>query len=858
VYVNSSQIGNRLTVVIGIKNGAECLLHWGLSQRPGGAWQRPSMACWPAHTVEAAGTAVRTPLTLKDKDAREIAIEFDLPAPASHLAFVLFFPRENRWLKSNGGDFMIRLPAGPDDVSSPQEALAAWVSGDDVVRQSFPLEGGTSLAAATRVSADQVRVHLACDADAPLLLHWGLAWQFRHEWQLPPESLRTKDTIVEQQAARTPFHERKELQYLELEFPRPADGAVPRWLKCVLFQPGKGAWLKCQGQEIYLPLFADAGADPSLPTAKLWDLAGQIVAVEKGAPSWTLMHRFNLCHDLLQNAQDDAEALALLYIWLRYSALRQLDWQRKYNTQPRELSHAQDRLTRRLAGIYRQASEDPARRNWIRLMFTTLGRGGEGQRVRDEILQIMHRNHLKETSGTFIEEWHQKLHNNTTPDDVVICAAYLEFLKSNGNVKQFYQSLETGGVTRDRLKGFERAIKTDPVFFADRKDVLIREFENFLRILKSVHAGTDLESSVAAARPFLNAGLKQKLDAILSRQQGSKDRMLTAIAAREELRGVLDRSNDAELRDLLFLDLALEEFVRGVVERQNLGQTGRDAVVDLVHAAMRNLKLSVDSPELAVCTAHWGKLCTRAREGQDWALHAKSVADRTARWVQEFSSAVYQSLQAKAEFMGKAFGAQAWTMNLFSEEVIRGGAAFALSLALRALDPLLRKAAGLGGWQVISPAHAAGRMRVVDRLSTVQSEQFAEDTVLVADAVEGNEEIPARVTAVITRDSPDLLSHVAVRARNAHVLFAIRRAGSVGGGRLHSTVSTVAGDAGAFVGGFPEPVHARDCWGQVEQSQRTAWPASRLDPPAGFARAALRRLREGARRPVQRGSAAGL
>ena len=61
---------------------------------------------------------------------------------------------------------------------------------------------------------------------------------------------------------------------------------------------------------------------------------------------------------------------------------------------------------------------------------------------------------------------------------------------------------------------------------------------------------------------------------------------------------------------------------------------------------------------------------------------------------------------------------------------------------------------------------------MVDGLAAVQGERFAEATVLVADAVSGNEEIPEGVTAVITLDTPDLLSHVAVRARNAQVLFA--------------------------------------------------------------------------------------
>ena len=50
-----------------------------------------------------------------------------------------------------------------------------------------------------------------------------------------------------------------------------------------------------------------------------------------------------------------------------------------------------------------------------------------------------------------------------------------------------------------------------------------------------------------------------------------------------------------------------------------------------------------------------------------------------------------------------------WVTKVFSEEVVRGGPAFSLSLLLRHLDPILRKAAGMSGWQVISPARAVGQ-----------------------------------------------------------------------------------------------------------------------------------------------------
>lgn len=71
---------------------------------------------------------------------------------------------------------------------------------------------------------------------------------------------------------------------------------------------------------------------------------------------------------------------------------------------------------------------------WARKVATlalgSVGRGGDGnqgQRIRDEILSIQSRNHCK---GGMMEQWHQKLHNNSSPDDVAICQALLAYLDS--------------------------------------------------------------------------------------------------------------------------------------------------------------------------------------------------------------------------------------------------------------------------------------------------------------------------------------------------------------------------------------------------------------------------------------------
>ena len=46
------------------------------------------------------------------------------------------------------------------------------------------------------------------------------------------------------------------------------------------------------------------------------------------------------------------QAMACIYVWLRYSAIRQLTWQRNYNTQPRYLGAAQERLTHTVADAH--------------------------------------------------------------------------------------------------------------------------------------------------------------------------------------------------------------------------------------------------------------------------------------------------------------------------------------------------------------------------------------------------------------------------------------------------------------------------------------------------------------------------
>jgi alpha-glucan,water dikinase len=44
-----------------------------------------------------------------------------------------------------------------------------------------------------------------------------------------------------------------------------------------------------------------------------------------------------------------------------------------------------------------------------------------------------------------MEEWHQKLHNNSSPDDLVICQALLDYLAADQDMKVYWSSLAKEG-----------------------------------------------------------------------------------------------------------------------------------------------------------------------------------------------------------------------------------------------------------------------------------------------------------------------------------------------------------------------------------------------------------------------------
>ncbi|XP_047078061.1 alpha-glucan water dikinase 1, chloroplastic-like isoform X1 [Lolium rigidum] len=669
--------------------------------------------------------------------------------------------------------------------------------GDDcdvLSRKLFKIGDKEILAIATK-ALGKTRVHLATNDVEPLILHWALAKK-AGEWAAPPSSIAPSGSALLDKACETSFVESEldGLQYQVVEIELDDDG-----YKGMPFVLRRGeTWIKNNDSDFYLDFKTkvtkkakaiDTG-DAGKGTAKAF--LERIADLEEDAQR-SFMHRFNIAADLVDQARD-AGLLGIvgLFVWIRFMSTRQLIWNKNYNVKPREISKAQDRFTDDLENMYKSY---PQYREILRMILSAVGRGGEGdvgQRIRDEILVIQRNNDCK---GGMMEEWHQKLHNNTSPDDVVICQAIIDYIKSDFDISVYWDTLNKNGINKERLLSYDRAIHSEPKFRSDQKEGLLRDLGNYMRSLKAVHSGADLESAIATCMGYksegegfmvgvqinpvkgLSSGFPELLQFVLDHvEDKSAEPLLEGLLeARAELRPLLIESSE-RLKDLIFLDIALDSTFRTAVERsyEELNDAAPEKIMYFIGLVLENLALSTDDNEdILYCLKGWNQAMEMVKRKDDqWALYAKACLDRTRLALASKGEQYYNMMQPSAEYLGSLLNVDEWAVDIFTEEIIRGGSAATLSALLNRFDPVLRNVAHLGSWQVISPVEVTGYVVVVDKLLSVQNKSYDKPTILVAKSVKGEEEIPDGVVGVITPDMPDVLSHVSVRARNCKVLFA--------------------------------------------------------------------------------------
>ncbi|XP_042398766.1 alpha-glucan water dikinase, chloroplastic-like isoform X2 [Zingiber officinale] len=462
----------------------------------------------------------------------------------------------------------------------------------------------------------RTKVYFTTDQSEPLILHWGLSRK-SGEWMVPPTSSIPPGSLLLEKSCETPFTKGlmidQDYQAIQIEI----DGGDYAGIPFVL-RSDDNKWINNSGLDFYIELGNGSIKSRKAPgdgSGVAKSSLDKIADLETEAQR-SLMHRFNIAADLTEQARGSGQlGLAGILVWLRFMAMRHLIWNKNYNVKPREISKAQDRLTDLLQDIYK---DSPQYREILRMIMATVGRGGEGdvgQRIRDEILVIQRNNDCK---GGMMEEWHQKLHNNTSPDDVVICQALIDYIKSDFDISVYWDTLNKNGITKERLLSYDRAIHSEPSFRRDQKEGLLRDLGNYMRTLKAVHSGADLESAIATCMGYksegqgfmvgvqinpirgLPSGISGLMEFILKHVEDKSVEPLIEglLEARVELRPLLLSSHE-RLKDLIFLDIALDSTVRTVVERgyEELSNAEPEKLIYLITLLLENLALSTDDNE---------------------------------------------------------------------------------------------------------------------------------------------------------------------------------------------------------------------------------------------------------------------
>jgi alpha-glucan,water dikinase len=614
-------------------------------------------------------------------------------------------------------------------------------------------------------------------ADQPgMVLHWGVGLNKVGEWLGPDKMdfvrLPTGTQPFDKASVDSPFTLEDGLNKLTVEILK--NSHEPHSISYVLRKDS--TWFNNGGQNFNV-ILKEPPKPENLPGGSIGSMVNEIIQAEVEYGSWTLMHRFRLCKQWLERiGPGDLEGLSWIYVWMRYSAARKLDWQRRYNTRPVELAHAQKELTFCLGRLCKEAANSGIinPRALLRGVMSGLGKGGDhGQRIRDEILEIMHRHKISE-HGNYMEQWHQKLHNNTTPDDVVICEALIIYCRTNDN-KKYWEHLNANGVTRERLASFERPITMEPMYLPH----IIGDLEHYLGVLKSVHTASDVVQLINDSIGMLG-NLSGVLNEIRS-NIGHWDTILQlrrVTAARLALQAELDHSDVGRYRDIVFLDIGLEIYARTLCEKIIHLDLNVKHWMDMLALYLEHASTLGRDEEVNLTIQDWkaihAKYVNSFESNGDHCLIMKAGLDRVMRLLGRFVDFYTEKIDYKARYLGKGFRVEDSYVNIYTEEVIRGTIMFAVSMVLKKIDPHIRRIARMSPWQIISPGRKAqGRFIYVPSLQPIQYSKYSEPTIIMAGKVSGDEEIPEGVTGVFTPSELDALAHVSVRARNCNVFLAV-------------------------------------------------------------------------------------
>lgn len=833
VEVKVSLRGIRRSLHLGDNVG--CELHWACLDESG-AWEAPLMQPGGSRAVDAVASRIECKF--------DCTLAFPKDKAPTAIAFVvLVHAGQEHWLKCEGGDNFVvnvdklaqqappapavlvgsvtstngdakdspaRLAERPKEWAELAAALAALGSTTPKKNQKksngkkagLLLEGSTDLEGGLgrmdwKAVGTEAETALFVEAFVPLVegvqlfLHMGCVSAPGSEWEMPAEPLPGSVPVGDGKASRMPLENQARCI---LRFPAKA---TPGGVAFVLYAcaPGGEQWLKASGGgNFVLPLSSDfaAGAGGSGDS----DVGKTFCDAETKYEYWSQFQRFCMVKDLFTRPTPlSATESAWIASILRLANQKSLEWYRKRGYQPKDMAHCQEALGGAMAHAVANAAS-PTIRALLRLGVRACPRGNSsgGDAIRHGILNIMRTHGIREghrpgIECKFIEQWHQKLHTNSAPDDIAICEGYLAFLRSGNPDDLFRTCWERAKITRedmekmaacgfvDHTKSGAKGLNVNPRHLPQ----LIGDMEGYLGLLKHVHGGTDLKDLCEACKGQYPDHGSECLAFDIYRERDSPFVLGKIIDLRHRLQHHLGK------RDILMLDVAMEDQLRLVAERTNVPELKRDEILNFMAVLLSDVQLSRKDPSLDMGLEMFSRLRTGDHGGEEpwsaaWCKLMLAACDRVSIVCAGVADVISEQLQTCADALrvagerpGAVFKPDAKVLASFGEETARCLSERLIAQCLRSVQPQLRRGAGLGPWELVSTGGGAV-VGTVEAMKALPGELPAGTApcIAVTETLTGWEDIPAGIVAVLlpAAHAVDVLSHVAIRARNQKVLLA--------------------------------------------------------------------------------------
>jgi phosphoglucan,water dikinase len=538
----------------------------------------------------------------------------------------------------------------------------------------------------------------------------------------------------------------------------------------------------------------DAGP-PSGPSDGTDDFAAMIVKADRQYRSWR--NKLEWISDLLGDSTSEItdEKLAYLAIYLRFIGTGQIRMAEdgghyRPSHHARIASHIHERLSKienpDNAFIIRKIYP------WLPSFNTPFMRAEPLTRIRD----IAHRNdiprELKEEIKTTLQN---KLHRSAGPEDLLTSSALLEKITSPGATypETFVEEFRR---FHEELKEFFNARSLDEQLSAIAKKHDAEMIEKFIQAKGNASSPAQMLSLfglLTALRSGFNGTIRHNVRAEAQELQVA-DIMLEDYSFPLMSRLINSFTKDITLREINRPSFPQAERVgnpsAGAKDCSPLPTSRNDKLAGTNESmdkkidwqtALRclllittNLRLSgFDEEECSAIESEVNAWSSDFDAGDRLKLlRLKATFDRLSRLADGYADRILDLFPGKAEILGHALGVSEHAIRFFSESDIRAHVVFQLSKLLSLLLKEIRIAAAFPAWDIIVPGKAAGCLTEGKSLDGLPA--FDNTPVIVMlKKVEGDEEIPAGVRAIITEEETPHLSHLAVRARQRRVAFAV-------------------------------------------------------------------------------------